>query len=161
MQRKHNRWQDEKKYETWWNVLVHASIFAAPRRLGWGRPRLQVRHLPSRRTTGDSLSRTPLLFFALSPALRSLSLFPSPFSHSLSPLPSPSPYPPLSASVARAPFPCASAAAGSRLASAAASASESPDSVVFLGWLSFRRRKAPGGAPCSPPAFTEVICTGV
>lgn len=93
--------------------------------------------------------------------LSALSLFPSSFSHSLSPLPSPSPYPPpLSASVARAPFPCASAAAGSRLASAAASASESPDSVVFLGCLSFRRRKAPGGAPCSPPAFIEVICTG-
>lgn len=136
----------------------------APRRLEWGRPRLEVRRLPRRRTTGDSLSRTPLLFVsALSPP-RPL----GPFSLSLSPPLPPvfphSPLPHLSSSVARAPFPlhlrrrrrislCLAAAA-------AASTSEAPDSVVFLGCLSFRRRKAPGGAPCSPPAFTEVICTG-
>ncbi|WVZ67900.1 hypothetical protein U9M48_016917, partial [Paspalum notatum var. saurae] len=83
--------------------------------LGWGLPRLEVRRLPSRTTTGDRLSPTPLLFFALSP----LSLLPLPFSlcPPLSSALRPFPTPRLSISAARAPFPYTSAAAGSHITS--------------------------------------------
>jgi hypothetical protein len=130
----------------------------APRRLEWGRPRLEVRRLPRRRTTGDSLSPTSLLFVsALSPPRPLL-----PFSLLLlAPLSSPIPHSPhLSSSVARAPFPLHLRRRRISLflaAAVAASTSEAPDSVLFLGCLSFRRREAPGGARRRPPAFAEVI----
>ena len=137
------------------------TIFWVPRRLGWGRPRLEVRRLPSRRTTGDSLSRTPLLFFALSP----LSLLPAPFSLSLSlssspPLSSPIPHSPTSPSPSLG------------LHSPAPPPPPDPTSprrrrrfvirITGFGGVSrlpqLPRREAPGGAPRRPPAFAEVIC---
>jgi hypothetical protein len=111
----------------------------APRRFVWGPPKLEARRQPSRKTTGDSLSPTPLLSSSL--CLRSLSLSPPP---SLSSRP---PSPPRLAARVPIPLHLSRRRIPPRLAAAARSSSESPGSVVFLGRHSFRRREAPCGAP--------------
>jgi hypothetical protein len=70
-----------------WCAPKNMGLYIPPRRLGWGRPRREARQLPSRRTTGDSLSPTPASPLSSSLSLDSLSS--STFSTSPIPFPTP------------------------------------------------------------------------